>query len=58
VSLWRQLLAWVTNNDYALTHDVPDLLAFLVASGCRIGEALGVTWDRVNLDSGTVLIDR
>jgi integrase len=56
--LWRQLLAWVTNNDYALTHDVPDLLAFLVASGCRIGEALGVTWDRVNLDSGTVLIDR
>ena len=54
----RQLLAWVTYSDYALEHDVPDLLAFLVASGCRIGEALGLTWDRVNLDAGTVLIDR
>jgi hypothetical protein len=54
----RQLLAWLTYSDYALEHDVPDLLAFLVASGCRIGEALGLTWDRVNLDAGTVLIDR
>jgi integrase len=34
------------------------LLAFLVATGCRIGEALGVTWDRVDLDHGTVVIDR
>jgi integrase len=54
----RQLLAWSTYDDYAVEHDVPDLLAFLVASGCRIGEALGLTWDRVDLDGGTVLIDR
>jgi integrase len=54
----RQLLAWSTYDDYAVEHDLPDLLAFLVASGCRIGEALGLTWDRVSLDAGTVLIDR
>jgi hypothetical protein len=33
VLVGRQLLAWVTNNDYALAHDAPDLLALLVASG-------------------------
>jgi integrase len=54
----RQLLAWVTYDHYAVEHDVPDLLAFLVATGCRIGEALGLTWDRVDLDHGTVVIDR
>jgi integrase len=54
----RQLLAWVTYDHYAVEHDVPDLLAFLVATGCRIGEALGLTWDRVDLDHGTVVVDR
>jgi integrase len=54
----RQLLAWVTYDPYAVEHDVPDLLAFLAATGCRIGEAIGLTWDRVNFDAGTVLIDR
>ena len=54
----RQLLAWVTYDHYAVEHDVPDLLAFLVATGCRIGEALGITWDRVDLDHGTVVVDR
>ena len=54
----RQLLACVTYDHYAVEHDVPDLLAFLVATGCRIGEALGITWDRVDLDHGTVVIDR
>jgi integrase len=54
----RQLLAWSTYDDYAVDHDLPDLLAFLIASGCRIGEALGLTWDRVDLEAGTILIDR
>ena len=47
-----------TNNQYAVVHDVPDLLAFLVATGRRIGEALGLAWDRADLDHGTVVIDR
>jgi integrase len=54
----RQLLAWSTYDHYAVEHDLPDLLAFLIASGCRIGEALGLTWDRVDLEAGTILIDR
>jgi integrase len=54
----RQLLAWVTYDHYAVEHDVPDLLGFLVATGCRIGEALGLTWDRLDLAHGTVVIDR
>jgi integrase len=29
-----------------------------VATGCRIGEALGITLDRVALDHGTVVVDR
>ena len=41
-----------------MEHDVPDLLAFLVASGCRIGEAIGLTWDSVDLPARTVTIDQ
>jgi len=52
----RQLLAWVTYDGYAVEHDVPDLLAFLAASGCRIGEAIGLTWDSVDLQARTVTI--
>jgi integrase len=54
----RQLLAWVTDDPYAVEHDVPDLLAFLVASGCRIGEAIGLTWDSVDLEARTVNINQ
>ena len=54
----RQLLALVTYDAYAVEHDVPDLLAFLAATGCRSGEAIGLTWDRVYLETGTVVIDR
>lgn len=34
------------------------LLGFLLASGCRIGEALGLRWGDVDLDAGTVRIER
>jgi integrase len=34
------------------------LFAFLLATGCRRGEALGLTWRNVNLGAGTTLIDR
>ncbi len=37
-------------------RDLADLLHFLNGTGARIGEALALTWERVNLDAGTVEI--
>ena len=37
--------------------DVGDLLAFMVMSGCRIGEALALTWERVDLVAAKVTFD-
>ncbi|MBI4319355.1 MAG: site-specific integrase [Chloroflexi bacterium] len=34
------------------------LFAFLLASGCREGEAMGLTWEDVTWDSGAVRIER
>ncbi|MDR7454901.1 MAG: tyrosine-type recombinase/integrase [Armatimonadota bacterium] len=34
------------------------LLRFLATTGCRLGEALGLGWDRVELNEGAVVIDR
>lgn len=36
--------------------DLVDLWEFMLATGCRIGEALGLTWDRVDIAAGTVSI--
>jgi integrase len=40
----------------AARWDIPDLTRFMLATGCRVGEALAVTWDDVDLDAGTVAI--
>jgi integrase len=50
----RQLLAYVTYDEQAIRRDIPDLIAFLAATGLRIGEATALTWDTLNLDAGTV----
>lgn len=34
------------------------LLGFLLASGCRVGEALGLRWSDVDFEAGTVRIER
>lgn len=34
------------------------LWVLLGTTGCRVGEALGATWDRIDLDAGTWRIDR
>jgi integrase len=38
----------------ARERDLPDLVDFLLATGLRVGEALAVTWDAVDLSAGTV----
>jgi integrase len=38
----------------AMRWDLPDLTTFMLATGCRIGEATAVLWDQVDLESATV----
>jgi len=52
IELLRQLRA----DERAVRHDLPDLVFFMLATGCRIGEALAVVWSQVNLAAGTVEI--
>lgn len=50
----RKLLAQLDADETARSRDMPDLVAFMLASGCRIGEAAAVTWGDLDLDAGTV----
>jgi integrase len=43
--------------DAADPHDVGDLLAFMLATGCRVGEALALRWSRVDADTGACRIE-
>jgi integrase len=50
----RTLLTGLHADEKAARRDVPDFVAFMLASGCRIGEAAAVTWGDLDLDAGTV----
>jgi integrase len=50
----RKLLAQLDADETARSRDMPDLVAFMLASGCRIGEVAAVTWSDLDLDAGTV----
>lgn len=50
VELLRQLRA----DEKSVRRDLPDLVFFMLATGCRIGEALAVVWSEVNFEAGTV----
>jgi integrase len=50
----RELRTWLSNDDKARERDLPDLVDMLLATGLRVGEALAVTWDAVDLAAGTV----
>jgi len=52
IELMRQL----QSDEKAVRWDLPDLVFFMMATGCRIGEALGVVWSQVDLEAGTVQI--
>src|SRR3954469_21310045 len=52
----RHLLTALDADEKARKADVPDLVAFMLATGCRLGEAAAVTWDVLDLDAGTVEI--
>ncbi|NIK61460.1 helix-turn-helix domain-containing protein [Kribbella shirazensis] len=46
----------LTADEHAVEADLPDLVTFMLATGVRIGEALAVLWNQVDLDAGTVEI--
>jgi integrase len=48
----------VDAHPYARRKDLPDLVRFLLGTGVRIGEALAVRWDDVDLDRATVTISQ
>lgn len=53
----EQVLDWLAKieaDEVAVRWDLPDLSRWLLATGVRIGEALAVSWDEVDLESGTV----
>lgn len=56
----QQLLAKLRNDPLAVAHDLPDLVAFMLGTGCRIGEALALLMADVELadeaDEGTAHI--
>lgn len=54
----RRWLAIVDGSPYAVRKDLPDLVRFLLGTGVRLGEALGVCWENVDLDAGLVSIER
>ncbi|CAL9618299.1 Tyrosine recombinase XerC [Actinosynnema sp. ALI-1.44] len=53
-TLWLKRL---DSDEKAKRKDLPDLCRFMMATGVRIGEALAVYWDDVDLDARTVDVD-
>ncbi|GAA3043396.1 site-specific integrase [Pseudonocardia yunnanensis] len=53
----RELLQKLDSDDVAESHDIPDLVVFLLATGCRIGEAIAARVGAVNWMDGTIAIE-
>jgi integrase len=54
----KQLRALLTYDDKAIGRDLPDLVSFMLGTGCPIGEAAGLLWEDVDLEDGTVTMNR
>lgn len=52
----REWLAQLEQDPKAAAKDLPDLTRFMLATGVRIGEALALYWEDVDLDAGIVAI--
>lgn len=50
----RQLRAALTYDARAIARDIPDLVGFLMGTGLRIGEACGLAWNAVDLETGAI----
>ena len=54
----RTLLSILDRSPVAVRKDLPELARFMLGTGLRIGEALGVRWSDVDLVSGVVTVER
>ena len=52
----KAVRTWLSDDAKARDRDLPDLVAFMVATGLRIGEACAITWSDVDVDAGTVTV--
>jgi integrase len=52
----KALRASLSDDAKARGRDLPELVAFMVATGLRIGEACAVSWPDVDIDAGTVTV--
>ncbi|MBU4214302.1 MAG: site-specific integrase [Actinobacteria bacterium] len=52
----KALRASLAADKRAVRADLPDLVDVMLATGCRIGEALALRWEDIDLDAGTVKI--
>lgn len=53
--------AWLTVLDthpVSVRHDLPDIARFMLGTGLRLGETLGVMWSDVDLAEGILCVDR
>jgi integrase len=50
----RRLRAGLLADERAVARDVPALVDFMLGTGLRIGEALAVTWEALDLAAATV----
>ncbi len=53
----RRWIAQLEADPAAVRRDLPDLTRWLLATGVRIGEAIGVDWSSIDLEQATVEID-
>jgi integrase len=50
-------LAAMEADEIALRRDLPDITRWMLATGCRIGEVLAITFDDIDVDDKTASID-
>lgn len=54
----HEWLAMLDSDEFAQRKDLPELARFILATGLRLGEALGIRWSDVDLDRGILSVQR
>lgn len=54
----REWLSVLDQDEFARRRDLPELARFVLATGLRLGEALGVRWSDIDFDRGVVSVER